>query len=288
MIEKVVFDSGIAGPDLLIFSSVHGDEQEPVKAVGKIIGELQSGAITLKSGKVSFVQHANKPAYDKNKRYIDEDLNRIFYHHPTPDTSEKKIANELIREIDTCDYFLDLHTISTSNPASVFLDYETPENTKLALAMGIPVLYIGWPEMYAGTGENLPSSTDYAHAVGKHSVLVECGGHRDANSAVVAEDCIRRALGHLGLTDYPAPLVDNAVAYKFEEIHRNVDGAELLGTWNNLDIAKAGTELIRYHKTGGSLTATYDRVVLLPNGNALEGDEMIYLGSKVDGYKPAP
>lgn len=286
MLKQVVFDSGKAGPSLLVTSAVHGDEQEPPKAVEKIISKFENGHLDLLRGKVIFIPYVNKPAFDKNKRCVDEDLNRIFKYHADPDTSEKKIANEIIRVIDACDYYVDLHTMTADSPPTLFLDYETQENAALALAVGVPTLYIGWPEMYVNSGLDQPSSTDYAQKVGKHAILVECGSHKDPKSAIVAESVIERALGHLGMVHISVAPPQNIQAYRYEEIIRKEDGGVLHGAWNNHDVIKAGTEIVHYNNSRAPLVFDKDRIILMPNVEAKEGQELFYLGSKIDNYSP--
>ena len=205
-------------------------------------------------------------------------------HNTNPDTSEKKIANEIIKIIDQCDYMVDLHTMTAESPPTLFLDYETPENVALARALNIETIYIGWPEMYAHTGLNQPASTDYAHKVGKHAVLVECGSHKNPFSANIAEKVIERALGHLKMADISLPKNENITAYRYEEIIRKQDGAQLQGVWNNHDIIKAGTTLLTYENGRPPLVFDKDRVILMPNIEAKEGQEYCYLGSKIDNY----
>ena len=191
MIEKIVFDSGIDGIKLLVLGAVHGNEIAGPNAIFKIIDDIQSYKIPLKSGRITFVPICNLKAYEKNVRQIDENLNRVMRYHENPATYEQYLANELVPVIAENDILLDLHsTHSKGDMPFVFCDYPMPENLKMIDAIGVDYVLLGWPQIYAGTEIFDYSTEQWAHDCQKGGITLECGYHQESEATDVAYEAI--------------------------------------------------------------------------------------------------
>jgi predicted deacylase len=195
------FDSGSPGPHVLINAVTHGNE-----LCGAItIDFLFRHDVRPTRGKLS-LGFANYSAYlnfDPNmptaSRYVDEDFNRLWSPDVLDgprDSVELRRARELRPLIDTVDVLLDLHSMQQTCPALI-LSGPMAKGRSLAAGVGFPALVV----------------TDIGHAAGKrmrdygafcdpkNALLVECGQHWEADSAVVSLETTLRFLRHLDMVD---------------------------------------------------------------------------------------
>lgn len=192
------FDSGAAGPHVMINSIIHGNE-----VCGAIVvKELIDMGLTPRQGKLTLA-FSNVAAYltfdpqnpDKS-RFVDQDMNRVWtkaiLEDLTKDSSELRRAREMRPVIDEVDFLLDLHSMHEKcSPLCVC----GPLNKGLELAkqQASPAWVIrdeGHPEGcrlrdYADFGD---SSSD------KNALLVECGQHWESSAVTVARDVTARFL----------------------------------------------------------------------------------------------
>src|SRR3989344_5893592 len=78
MVTVFEFKSLQPGPTVLFLGAIHGNERCGAAAIKRLVGELQSGALSLLKGSVLCVPVANPRAFERNIRYVDENLNRAF------------------------------------------------------------------------------------------------------------------------------------------------------------------------------------------------------------------
>ncbi|MHA2937366.1 succinylglutamate desuccinylase [Vibrio sp. RC27] len=78
---------------IVISCGIHGNETAPIELVNKLVSDIESEHITL-SHRCLFII-ANIEAIKQNKRYIDENLNRLFDETPREDTKEHLLAESL-------------------------------------------------------------------------------------------------------------------------------------------------------------------------------------------------
>jgi succinylglutamate desuccinylase len=196
------------GPLIVTIGGLHGNEPAGVTASRRVLDKLRKYNPRFRGEYLALA--GNIPALKAGKRYIDEDLNRIWLperlHHPAPGkntattiaaTSEEAERVELLTEIQTAlgrapneAYFLDLHSTSASGSAfSVFAD--TLHNRRLAAALPSPMV-LGLEEHLQGTllnyinelgfaavgfegGQHLAPSTVDTHELGIWKTLVVAG-----------------------------------------------------------------------------------------------------------------
>lgn len=106
---SVSFDSGKPGPHVVVTGVIHGNETGSLPAIVKFVQKLQLNQIDF-VGRMSFVL-GNIPAFLKNERYLEADLNRVF-NQDAPDTAERRRAIEISPFLETADLFIDLHQTS--------------------------------------------------------------------------------------------------------------------------------------------------------------------------------
>ena len=282
MIEKPVvhtFEGKEEGPTLLIFGGIHGDEVCGPEALIRIKREIEEGILTLARGTLILVPVANPQARKENKRFIEENLNRIFKTWEIADTYEKQLANLLTETVQRCDYLLDVHSMTAKSEPTVFIDFPTSENRALAAVLGMRYAILGWPELYEKHGGIIDSydTTLYANSLGKHGVIVECGQHEDPKAIEVAYDAIISALKYVGILNgevTPSPLTE--VLMRELYIKKNVED-DFTKDWQHLDSFKEGEVLAT--TTDGPIVAAFDGVMLLPKRNHPVGTEWFYTGS---------
>ena len=274
------FDSMQDGPHLLVMSGIHaGTEAIPTAASETAINMLNSGMIKLTHGELTIIPLCNPLALIQSKRYVDENLNRVFKKHDKPTAYEHAVANILCNYVDRATTVVDLHTQSTPTIPFVFNDF--PDTcTDLSLAVGIRTIIEGWPALFEKSGVfNEGDSTSYAATHGIPAIVAECGYNKDPLAAHVALQVIIRALDFLKMSGdiYPAPR-GHTIIQAYETITMPNNGA-LATPFKNFDLAEKGDALIIDKNNGKELiTALEDCIILLPKTWAEPGMEAMFLG----------
>lgn len=112
------------GPLLFVTAAVHGNEPSGVTALQRVFAELEKTKPEISGTLLGIL--GNKEALDKNRRYVDEDLNRTWTKENVEkgktDTSEKREMHEIIDLLEKYPekdfskrYFLDCHTTSSDS-----------------------------------------------------------------------------------------------------------------------------------------------------------------------------
>ena len=183
------FDSGKPGPHILINAVTHGNELCGAIAVEFLFRhDVRPTRGKLSLGFANFMAFLKfDPAAPTGSRYVDEDINRLWSPEVLDgprDTLELQRARELRPFIDTVDVLLDLHSMQQSSPP-LMLSGPLAKGRMLAAGVGFPTHVVSDEGHAAGN-----RLRDYA-AFGdpnspKNALLVECGQHWEADSAVVA------------------------------------------------------------------------------------------------------
>ncbi|MCR4260828.1 MAG: succinylglutamate desuccinylase/aspartoacylase family protein [Candidatus Colwellbacteria bacterium] len=181
----------LEGPTSIILAGVHGDEKCGTEALLKLIPNLQ-----IKKGIVWF-GYGNPRAIEKNVRYTETNLNRMFKSDDELDDTEKSSyeyerARFLKKYLDKADALLDLHASFTPG-AKPFVLCEANANDI--------VKYLPFDLMVTGFDEVEPGGTDYyMNKMGKIGICAECGYLGDPESTKRAEESIiffLKARGHI-------------------------------------------------------------------------------------------
>ena len=116
---------------LIVTSGIHGNEYESNLLVSEFL------KIQPDDGKITFINKINRKAYDKRKRFIDQDLNRVFPGDPNGNY-EERIASHLLKKVEKADYVLDLHSFRMHSEVTVVC-FET---NNLAFSKSLLTKYI--------------------------------------------------------------------------------------------------------------------------------------------------
>ncbi len=296
------------GCRLIVLGAVHGNETCGTRAIERVLAELDSGALALASGQVTFVPVTNPLAYQRRQRAGDRNLNRNLRPMMTPQDYEDRIANALCPLLAEHDVLLDLHSFhSPGEPFAMIgpLDNagalepfaHAAEEEALALRLGPRRIVEGWLDAYAvGVKARLQRSkpteraqmlstdprygvgtTEYMRSCGGYAITLECGQHTDATAPEVAYNAIRRALAHLKLVDEAPPAARTDVELlRLAEVTDRYHAADRFArAWMSYEPLTAGA-LIAERADGASLTAPDDGFIVFPNPNAVPGNEWFY------------
>ncbi|MCR4260743.1 MAG: succinylglutamate desuccinylase/aspartoacylase family protein [Candidatus Colwellbacteria bacterium] len=276
MIKKHTFTSNNPGPTVLIFGAIHGNEVCGAEALNKLAHNLSSNTTHLLKGRLIMVPVANPKAFEHNTRYANKDLNRVFKLTKNPKTYEEKLSNELCRLVGQSDFLLDIHSLHTEGKPFVFLD--DPSQDEYAKALGIHDGLSGWPELYENNAQH-SDTIKYALSLDKRALLLECGSHKDPKSIEVAYNAVNNLLGFLDMTTVKPNTAFDFNNIRMQEIFTLKHPLDkLVKKWQHLDPIKRGDLLA--NAEDGPIVAKYDGFVIMPNHDALVGDEWFYLGKQ--------
>ena len=282
------FDSGIAGPHVMVSAVTHGNE-----LCGAItLDFLFKQNIRPKSGKLSFAFNNYRaflnfdPEHPLLSRFVDEDFNRLW----SPEvlngertSAELERARELRPFVETVDYLLDIHSMQT-DVAPLMLAGPLEKGRNFAGRLGSPVHVVS-DEGHAA-GRRLRDYGDFRDPSSiKNALLVECGQHWQAASAAVslqttlrflrACDCVEGSdiAEHFVADDRPQKFIEvvdvvtiKTPAFRFVEAYQ---GLEV--------IPKAGT-VLGYDQDEEITTPCDDCVLIMPSRRLFPGHTAVRLG----------
>ncbi len=284
------FDSGHAGPKVMVQALTHGNEICGAIALDAL---LQEG-FRPRIGRL-VVAFANVAAYERfdpadpfASRCVDEDLNRVWANEVllgARDSVELRRARELRPFVDASDTLLDIH--SMSEPCVPLMVCGTQEkNARFARELGVPevlLLDTGHPgglRMVERGGFGHPKALERA-------LLIECGQHWEASAEAVAHDTLARFLGLTGLADAawvqahvrcPLPARQRLVRVGQAVVARTAEFRFLVPTLGLTVIERAGTTIAM---DGSEVVRTpFDNAVLVMPGtrNLKPGGTAVRLG----------
>jgi predicted deacylase len=195
------FDSGVAGPHVLVTALTHGNEICGAIALDRLFRAAlrpRQGKLTLAFDNVA-AYHSFDRRVPAASRFIDEDFNRLWapatLDGPRQST-ELARARALRPVVDAADFLLDIHSMQYST-APLMLAGTLDKSLALARRVGIPELimcdagHAAGPRMrdYGGFGDPVSAKT---------ALLIESGQHWERRAAEVATDVMLRFLITLG------------------------------------------------------------------------------------------
>ena len=202
-LKRVLFhaDSKKSGPIVVFFAGIHGNEPAGVKALQTLKKNIQN---QIERGQC-FAIAGNIPALEKNKRYLEKDLNRLW-------TSDKihqletsvaltieerqqleiyKLLKEIINKANSPCYFIDIHTTSSESPPFITIN-DALINRKFSKLFPVPIV-LGIEEFLSGP------LLSYINSLGYISLGFEAGQHREHRSIKNSEAFISLVLQKAGL-----------------------------------------------------------------------------------------
>lgn len=173
---------------MAVFAGVHGNEKTGVMALEKVLKTIE-----LDTGTAYFVI-ANPKAVKQDIRFIEKNLNRLFFKSNDGQTAEDKRARELMAILDQCDALLDLHGYNGEEDSPFIIT----DGEGLELASKLDFGYVITGINKAGDGATDCYMTDQK----KPGLCLECGSNFHVEKYVdLAEKSIRQFLKFYGLVD---------------------------------------------------------------------------------------
>lgn len=256
------------GSTSMILVGVHGDEKCGVDALKKIISfEIQKGRLLIAYG--------NPKAIEKNVRFTDSNLNRLF--RPDEKLSEKEKASYeytraqfLKKYFDQADVLLDIHASSIPKSKRFII---CEKNAKEIIK------YLPVDLIVSGFDNVEPGGTDYyMNNTGKTGICLECGYMEDSESAQIAEESIiafLKARGHFTNDLTPQK---QSYARMYKKYFAKTNSFVLSKSFENFEIIEEnqligidGLEEVRAAKQG--------LILFAHNGNNVN-DEVFLLGEE--------
>lgn len=247
------FDSGAAGPDVLITAIVHGNELCGAWALHDLLAagvRPQHGALTLAFCNLAAFDTFD-PARPDASRCIEHDLNRVWgeaLHGPGASVEHLR-ARQLAPFVERADWLLDLHSMHDPGPP-LLLTGVLPRNIELARTLGAPEHVVADAGHAAGCRMRDHGRFGAADT-SAHALLLECGWHGALASHAVARDIsvrFLRASGSVDSPNLPWPAMPSPPAQQVLEVThaiaaRSLDTRFAEPWWNMQCIARAGTVL---------------------------------------------
>lgn len=271
-----VFESGKAGPTVMVAALTHGNEVSGAVVVDTLLDNglrPRKGTLIFSFNNIEAYHSFNAKTPFKS-RMIDEDFNRTWGRLDQPATTVETRRAQLVKPfVERADFLLDLHSMHDDG-VPLMLAGPLAKGVALARKVGTPVDIIA--DAGHAAGMRMRDFGGFGDAKSpKNALLIETGQHWRAASVVVAKDVTARFLAETGVVEaadlppgwkQPSPPkqrvveVTHAVATKRGNFKaaRRFEGQEV--------IARAGTVL--GHDEGEAITTPYDNCVLvMPSSN---------------------
>jgi predicted deacylase len=285
------FDSGTAGPHVLVTALVHGNELCGAIALDFLLRagvRPTRGILTLAFCNVAAFGNFD-PARPTASRFVDEDFNRVW----SPEVLDgPRRSVELMRAramrpvVAAADYLLDIHSMQHAT-APLMLCGPLEKGRAFARAVSYPETIVSDAGHAAGTRMRDYGGFGDAGSP-KNALLVECGQHWEATSGAVAKETLLRFLAHFRMLDEgflaqhlpnpppPQKLIEvtDAITIRSERFRFTVE-------YKGLEVIPAqGTEIAR---DGDEPVYTpYDECVLImPSRRLSKGQTAVRLGRYV-------
>ena len=306
--KSVRFAGRAPGARLIVLGAVHGNETCGTQAIGRVMAELDRGALALANGSVTFVPVANAMAYAHRRREGDRNLNRALQPTDTPRQFEDHVANWLCPLLEEHQVLLDLHSFHGGGQPFVMVGPRDNDGTlepfaqaareeALVRCLGVGRAVDGWLDTYAaGVARRREASTvegraatleldarygvgttEFMRSVGGCALTLECGSHDDPASVEVAYRAIRNSLAHLGLSEEAPPPQQPIEALSLVSVVDKQDAADaFVRDWHSFDALKQG-EPVAKRASGELLCAPHEGWIVFPYAAAQAHQEWYYL-----------
>lgn len=200
------FGNHATGPTIIIFAGIHGNESSGIFASKYLLEQLNKIEPEFKGCLIALA--GNEQALNCGKRYIVEDLNRIWHAdviHKIKDNGfeldncEAELKEQILlfetierifKEYNPPYYFIDLHTTSSDSVPFITIN-DTIRNRNFALKFPLPVI-LGIEEFLPGT------MLSYINQLGPIAIGFEAGKHEMPSSIDNHISCLWLALEATG------------------------------------------------------------------------------------------
>ncbi|MDI9335726.1 MAG: succinylglutamate desuccinylase/aspartoacylase family protein [Gammaproteobacteria bacterium] len=266
--DTIVYDTQRPGAHLVIFSCVHGNEPVGLEASNDLYRRLVRHELALLNGKITFI-FANRPAYQKQVRFVEQNLNRAFLEE-FQDTLEGRRAQAIEKYLATkkVTFVLDLHSIKMEDLRMLIINRDWSDEKVVQLSE-TPIVVKDLLNKVAG------STMHMSDRLGCEAMAIECGDHLSPNGVRVALRHIDLSLHYLGMMDThwtsPEELPADIEVYNIVDLVRISTGFR----WciDDLHTGKRVPQGTLYAESDSQkYIATEDLHLLLPNPHFLPND----------------
>ncbi len=226
------FDSGKAGPHVLVNALTHGNEFCGMTAVTHLLDtgvRPRLGSLTLSFANVAAYESFD-PTQPFESRQLVHNLNRIWspaWLDGAQDSPELRRARQLLPVVAAADHILDIHSTSQAvQPFWVYPQFE--RNGQAALAIGQPSVHLVMPQ---GLGSGTPLIQHGRHGTAEGqgvALVVECGQHFLRATGELAVQVALAFVAHFGLIalrlDVVFQLGDRGFVVGNDVVHDVADG----------------------------------------------------------------
>jgi predicted deacylase len=282
------FDSGAAGPHVLITALVHGNELCGALALDFLFKSgirPRQGILTLAFCNIAAFSNFDR-AKPTSSRFVDEDFNRLW-SPAVLDGSRNSVeltrARELRPVVAAADYLLDIHSMQHAT-APLLLCGPLEKGRRFAREIGYPEIVVS-DEGHAA-GKRMRDYGDFSNpASSRNALLIECGQHWESSSADVAKEMALRFLAQFRMLEpavitqhLPKPPPPQKVIEVTEAVTIRSESFRFDADYKGLEvIPRRGTEIAR---DGDKPVLTpYDECVLImPSRRLTKGQTAVRLG----------
>lgn len=271
--EKVYcLESGVEGPNLLVFGGIHGDEPCGVYAIERFMKELSDGKWELLNGSITFA-YGNLEALAQKKRYVDYNMNRMF---GLESVGLESVEYERVRMLETLfegkDAFLDLHSASSKAPDFMMAEKNAFD---LACSLGPSFVVSGW-EKFADVGGDTEC---YANSLGLIGMTYEAGQHNDPLALENAYKVLLRFLAVYGVIDYEFSIDETPTMILSEVILKKSDSDKWLIPVENMQFVSKGTAILQLDDS--QFAVPFDCYLVFPTAceRVKVGEELCFLAN---------
>jgi predicted deacylase len=289
------FDSGVAGPHVLVTALTHGNEICGAIALDQLFHaglQPRRGKLTLAFDNIA-AYRTFETRIPTVSRYVDEDFNRLWAAAMLdgPRQSVELTRARALRPIvDAADFLLDIHSMQYAT-APLMLAGTLDKSLALARQVGIPELimcdagHAAGPRMrdYGGFGD--PGSA-------KTALLIESGQHWERRAAEVATDVMLRFLIALGTVtrddaevlagpDFDAHPRQRVIQVT-EAVTITSDKFEFVQDFRGLEVLSPEGTLIGHDDEREVRTPYDDCVLIMPSRRLAKGQTAVRLGRYVE------
>lgn len=197
------FDSGNAGPTLLITALIHGNEICGAWALKELLAaglRPKKGRLVLAFCNLAAFDTLDVAAHDA-ARFVDEDMNRVWSSDKLdqPVTQERRRALELRKWVAAADWLLDIHSMHEPSPP-LMMTGMLKRNVDLAKRLGVPqhvIMDVGHKD-----GTRMRDFAQFGDPQSQaQALLIECGYHGDPSSVDTARNVVAYFLLESGIVE---------------------------------------------------------------------------------------
>ena len=288
------FDSGTAGPHVMVSALVHGNELCGAVALDFLfLNDVRPrrGRLTL-----AFMNVAAFETFDAGRpeasRSVEEDFNRLWDSETLDgprDSTELRRARQVRALVDDVDLLLDLHSMQHINvPLNLCGPLE--KGRRLARAIGYPAAVVS--DHGHAAGRRMRDYGAFADAASpKNALLVECGQHWQQASADVAREVTVRFLAQADLLEDDfaarhlptATLPPQTVVEVTHPITITAEEFRFTGNFVGMEVIEKEGTLIGWDGED-ELRTPYDRCILImPSKRLTRANTAVRLGRILEG-----